>query len=701
MNKYNLVPLISFTFLMFGGLYVLKKGHRRVFNWLFALAIFFLAAMEFGNFMVLASDSSAKALFWQRWVFVSAAFLPLSWLMFSLIFSRENYRILLKKWLWYLALILFVSLGFLFFLPRKSLLVPAEGQFSFILGPVGRWFLNFFLLNLVFTLLNFENTLRFSFGKQRGKIKWMIRGFSIYLWSYVVLSSLALLFSYIDARFTILGSLGVISGVFLCAYSVCRYGLVDVDVYIGRQAVYASATITIVGSYLLLVGLVTKIAMFWGLNLRSFLSFLFAFFVFFIFIGLVFSGGLKERVRVFIDRTIYKGKYDYRREWAQISRKISAEFELDGVLSAVIQVAAEDVNLNQVNILLLNKERGYFYSAMSKAAAAGAVYKNVKFKENSEFTDWLLRYADPLAIRMFAQRPDTAKIFENEKENFKDLGAQVIVPLVAKQRLVGMLCAGEKSSGEPFTGEDLELLKRISEQAGTAILNAQLTEELLVSKEMESFYKMSSFLMHDLKNFSSVLSMVVHNARDNFDKPEFRQDALTTISNTVLRMNGLMQRLSVLPKELELKFSLTDLNHIMSQVLVKSRAEDFPGIRLVEELNPIPKIMAASEYIEKVFLNLILNAIEAMPKGGEIKIYSGADDKFVELSLGDTGCGMPLEFIDKHLFKPFQSTKNKGLGIGLFQCKTIIEAHKGKIDVQSKPGEGTTFTLRFPVNRDR
>src|SRR3989339_1240708 len=669
MNLYNLAPLISFIFLLAGGFYVIKKGRGQVFNWLFALAIFSLAAMELGNFMALISASNARALFWQRWAFVSAAFLPLTWVVFSLIFARENYRLLLKKWLWYLALILFITLGFLFFLPNESLLRPAKEHSRFILGPVGRYFLNFFLLNLVLVLLNFENTLRFSFGKQRSKIKWMIRGFSIYLWSYVILSSLALLFSYIDPRFTALGSLAIISGVFFCAYSVYRYGLVDGDVYIGRQAVYTSATITIVGFYLLLVGLVTKIAMFWGLNLKSFLSFLFAFFVFFIFICLVFSGGLKERMRLFIDRAIYKGKYDYRKEWAQISRKISSEFGLEAIVSAIIQVVAEDINLKRVSILLLNKERGYFYVAMAKAIN-GEVSKNVQFGRDSEFVDWLIRYADPLVIKMLADKPDTLKIFESEKKNFEELKAEVIVPLMAKQ-------------------------------TGIAILNAQLSEELMVSKEMESLYKVSSFLIHDLKNFSSVLSMVAHNARENFDKPEFRRDALTTISNTVLRMNNLMQKLSILPKELELKFSLTDLNYTMSQALTKSRVEDASGIRLIKELNVISRVTADSEYIDKVFLNLILNAIEAMPQGGEIKISSRDDEKFVEFSLRDTGCGMSNEFMDKHLFKPFQSTKNKGLGIGLFQCKTIIEAHKGKMDVQSKADEGTTFILRLPINRDR
>lgn len=681
MNPYSLASLISFVLLFAGGFYIVKKGAGRIFNWLFAIAVFALSAMEFGNFMVLVSASGSKMLFWQRWVFACAALLPFSWVVFSLIFARENYRALLKKWLWYLTLILLITLGFLLFLPKQSLLRAAEGHSRFILGPVGRYFLIFFLLNAVLALLNFENTLRFSYGKQRNRIKWMVRGFSIYLWSSVVLSSLALLFSYIDARFSALGSLAIIIGIFSCAYSIFRYGFVDVDVYIGRQAVHTSATITIVGTYLLLIGLATKLIMLWGLNLKSFLSFLFAFFVFFIFLCLIFSKNLKERLQVFIDRAIYKGKYDYRKEWAQISRKINSAFGLDGILSAITQVCTEAINVKQVSILLLNEERGYF--------------------RDSEFVDWLRRFAEPLIIKMFAERPDTRRIYEREKKSFEQLKAEVLVPLAAKQRLIGMLCVGEKTSGEPFAGEDLELLKRIAEQAGIAILNAQLSEELIVSKEMESFYKVSSFLIHDLKNFSSVLSMVAQNAKDNFDKPEFQKDALTAISNTVGRMNELMQKLSVLPKELQLRFSLTDLNYVITQSLAKSRVEDAKQVRLIKELNGVPRVMADSEYIEKVFLNLILNAVEAMPGGGEIRISSHQNEKFVELTVSDTGCGMAAEFIDKQLFKPFQSAKNKGLGIGLFQCKTIIEAHKGKIDAESKPGGGTVFTVRLPVNQDR
>lgn len=697
-NLYSIPPFISFALLLFCAIYIVKRGASRIFNWLFGFAVFALSAMELGNFIVLASSSADRALFWQRWAFGAAGFLPVSWVSLSLIFARENYRASLKKWLWYLWLTLLVALGLLFILPKESLIKPAEGGSDFILGTLGRYFLIFFLLNAVFALLNFENTLSFSYGKHRNRIKWMARGFSLYLWPYIILSSLALLFSRVDTRLSSLGSIAIIAGIISCAYSVYRHGFVDVDVYVDRQAVYASATITIVGAYLFLVGLSAKLIMLWGVNVKSFLSFLSAFVVFFVFLCLVLSRNIKERLRVFIDRAIYKGKYDYRQEWAQISRKINSAFGLEGILSAVTQACADAIGVKNVSLLLSNEERGYFYVAAVKTAN-GAVSKDVKFVRDGEFVDWLRRYGEPLVIKMFAEKPDTRGIYEKEKKNFEQLKAQAIVALTAKQRLIGLLCAGEKASGEPLSGDDLELLKRIAEQAGVAILNARLSEELILSKEMESFYKVSSFLVHDLKNFSSVLSMVAQNARENFDKPEFQKDALSAISGTVGRMNELMQKLSIMPKGLELKLASADLNYVISQALAKSGAEDIRRIRLIKALNGIPRVSADCEYLEKVFLNLILNAIEAISGEGEIRISSRRQEKCVEVIFSDSGCGMTDEFIDKQLFKPFQSTKNKGLGIGLFQCKAIIEAHKGKMDVRSKPGEGTTFIMRLPINQ--
>lgn len=672
MNIYAIAPLISFIFLVAGGLYVIKKGERRIFNWLFAFAIFVLALMEFGNFMLLISSNQMSALFWLRWVLAGLSFLPLSWTILSLIFARENYQVSLRRWGWYLTLLSIATLGFLIFLSKESLIRDAKivsGIYCFTLGTAGRYFFVFLLLSLVVILLNFENTYRSSKDKQRQRIKYTIRGIGIFIGSYVALSSLALLFSYIDIRFTAFGSIAIITGFLLVARSILKYGFVDTRVYVGRQAIYTSATLSIVGIYLFMVGLITKIILSVGINLKTFFSFLAALFVFILFLTIIFSRQLKEKLRLFIDRSFYKGKYDYRREWGNLSERLGTILNVDELIGEVKGIVKQVLRLDSAEVVLKNPD--------------------------TELMQWLLRYGEPISIEGLSQKQP--RLFEENRQFLEKLGADILVSLNAKQKLLGILAVARKAGQEAFSNEDTELLKNISRQVSIAILNARLSEELIVSQEMEHFHKLSSFLIHDLKNFVSMLSLVVQNARDNFDKLEFRQDALNTISNTVARMNNLMQKLSTLPKELELKPQLTDLNGVVMEALEKSKIQDNRQIRLFKELNGLPKVMVDSEYIEKVILNLILNAVEAMPQGGEIKIGSQRNEKFVEVTVSDTGCGMPREFIDRQLFKPFQSTKNKGLGIGLFQCKTIVEAHGGEILVESEEGKGTSFKVRLPL----
>ena len=108
--------------------------------------------------------------------------------------------------------------------------------------------------------------------------------------------------------------------------------------------------------------------------------------------------------------------------------------------------------------------------------------------------------------------------------------------------------------------------------------------------------------------------------------------------------------------------------------------------------------MVDPEGIERVILNLILNAIESMDGEGRIKIETcETSDGYAQVSISDTGCGMSQEFIDKKLFRPFQTTKERGLGVGLYQCKAIVDSCGGSIEVQSHQDAGSKFTVRLPI----
>jgi signal transduction histidine kinase len=202
---------------------------------------------------------------------------------------------------------------------------------------------------------------------------------------------------------------------------------------------------------------------------------------------------------------------------------------------------------------------------------------------------------------------------------------------------------------------------------------------------------MAAFFVHDLKNAASTLNLMLQNLPVHFDNPAFRADALRGISKTAAQIKRLISRLSQLRHELKVELVEADLNEIVSQAL--AGLEHTPGAMLIKEIQPVPLIRVDSEKLSQVVTNLVLNATEALTGGGHVRVTTARQDGWVVLTVDDNGCGMSDEFINQALFRPFQTTKKTGLGIGMFQSKMIVEAHGGRITVASRLGHGTTFQV--------
>jgi len=192
--------------------------------------------------------------------------------------------------------------------------------------------------------------------------------------------------------------------------------------------------------------------------------------------------------------------------------------------------------------------------------------------------------------------------------------------------------------------------------------------------------------------------MVVQNAKKNLCDPEFQKDALETISSAVFKMKNMISNLSAFPDELELQRRDLDINELINEAIDKFSINDFHQMKIARRVGQIPLVSADQEEMHKVVHNLLLNACEAANGRGVIKVSTVANGENVVLSVSDTGPGMTREFVEDGLFQPFRSTKKNGLGIGLYQCKTIVEAHNGRIEVDSKPGKGSTFSVHLPVH---
>jgi putative PEP-CTERM system histidine kinase len=282
---------------------------------------------------------------------------------------------------------------------------------------------------------------------------------------------------------------------------------------------------------------------------------------------------------------------------------------------------------------------------------------------------------------------------------FRGSGGRLCVPLKGGGQLLGIVTLADRVGGTFFSVEDFDLLRCVGDQVAAGLLNAQLSQKLLQAKEMESFQIMSAFFVHDLKNTASTLNLMLQNLPVHFDNPDFRQDALRGMAKTCEHINHLINRLTLLRHDLQIKPVASDLGEVVCGLL--SNWEGIAGVTLVKNLRPCPATLLDQDQFAKVVTNLVLNASEAIARSGEIRIETSQSHGWSVLQVADNGCGMTPEFLSRALFRPFQTTKKKGLGIGMFQSKMIVEAHGGRIEVESEERKGTTFRVLLPIEKRR
>ncbi|HEX8495022.1 MAG TPA: ATP-binding protein [Pyrinomonadaceae bacterium] len=234
-------------------------------------------------------------------------------------------------------------------------------------------------------------------------------------------------------------------------------------------------------------------------------------------------------------------------------------------------------------------------------------------------------------------------------------------------------------------------------------LHEQIAHEA-ETKQFESFMRLAAMLTHDLKNSITALSLVVSNMEQQFDREEFRAEAMESLKESTDKLRSLVAKLSGPVESLSGEYKRprpTDLVPHIKRVL-RGTAEQAERQHQVEVR--LPSTLVASvdaERIERVFENLILNALEAMgTQSGTLTIEAGPENEGeIFFSVADTGPGISEEFRRTRLFRPFATTKRKGVGLGLYTCREVVHAHGGRIEVKSEQGAGATFRVVLPSAR--
>lgn len=226
-------------------------------------------------------------------------------------------------------------------------------------------------------------------------------------------------------------------------------------------------------------------------------------------------------------------------------------------------------------------------------------------------------------------------------------------------------------------------------------------DEIVRAVELYCLRRFGSILLHDLKNLAARLSLVPANLRAADGDAETIEACAVTVADTVDRLQALVRRFRDQREAMVLKRP-GDLNRAVRDALGASGAAAAPGIRVEADLQPLPQAIVDLPYLEEAIVNVLRNAVEAMPAGGALRVSSRvrqdpAGRALAEIAIADDGPGMSAEFVDRELFAPFRSTKPAGLGLGMFSCRETIELHGGRVEVESAPGRGTTFRLLLPV----
>jgi putative PEP-CTERM system histidine kinase len=683
MWSWSILPAVSALWALGLAAAVISRKPRSRVHQSFACGMAALSIMEAGHLM--AAVRPDDALTWTRVAFAGQILQPLPWLAFSLTFGRRHPEDHPRGQRVGLFVVAATSLGFLGLLALKRHIAE-----DLTLLPVGFWFSVFLLLSLTVVLVNLERTVRSADRAQRWRMKYfMLALFAIMAIAIFGVSQI-ILYTAADQWIAPLFSTVMIIGCGLMTFAVIRHRLFEVDVFLSRYVVYNSVTLVLVGAYLLGVGLAAQAVKTLGGDDSAYWGALVVV-VSVIALAIVLSSyDVRTRVKVFINRHFFKYKYDYRKEWMDLTERLSAKPTVEAIASALAAMFFETFWIRDTYLWLAD-ERERALAPVAAPSDTAALRWTPAALAALKARDEPLVVADPSEPRLAL--PDGTPA-----DGLRTLGIRILVPLVVQDRLVGVLGLAAPHTASPLTEEDFALLKTIGKQVAASVLNAQLLRQLVASKELESFHAFSTFLLHDLKNFVSMLSLLVDNMGRNFDNPAFRDDALKNLSQTVDKMTRLMERLRALAQPPAPAFGPVDLNHIGRAVVEEVQ----PSLKasVLTEWGTVPPVRADAAQLRQVLINLLINAEEAVAGRGDIHLSTRADRDMVTCRVADNGPGIPPDFLHTRLFKPFATTKSGGFGIGLYQCKTIVEAHGGRIVAESRVGQGSILSFSIPAIKD-
>lgn len=479
----------------------------------------------------------------------------------------------------------------------------------------------------------------------------------------------------------------------LVAIATARNTGWTVDLHLSRGAVVHSSALVVSGVVLLLVAgagyYVRYVGGDWGRALQIEIVFAAAVAI----AAVATSGRFRSRIKVFVSKHFFSYRFDYREEWLHFTRTLAGERVRGGLPDRAIAALADLVESPSGALWMLDDAHRYTCAARwNLPRAEGVEAAGAPFVRFLAETGWIVSLAEwratPARYRNLVM-PAWLDAFAS---------AWIVVPLaVEADELLGWVVLTTPRAPIEVDWEVRDLLKTASRQAASYLAQMRATEALVDARKFDAFNRMSAFVVHDLKNLVAQLSLMLKNAERHRDNPKFQADMLETVEHVVGRMNKLMLQLRVGATPVDAARPV-DLPALARRVIA---AKTGPGVGIaIEETGPIAAL-GHEDRLEHVLGHLIQNAIDASPSPANVSVRVGVEADRALLEVRDHGAGMTPEFVRERLFKPFQTTKPTGMGIGVYESSQYVAGLGGNITVDSAPGKGTCVFLRLPLAAPR
>ena len=577
-----------------------------------------------------------------------------------------------------------------------------------VLTPLGMGLVCVHLLMILFLLLTIETTYRNASLHQRRVGRWTLLPLGVIACFQLVFLTRALLYRTVSVEYA--DALVVVHAIAypLALLGMFRYRIAFEKVAVSRQAVYSSITLFAAGALLLGLGVTVTVVQRAGIRFTHFELFLGVFASAMFVLMVATSEDMRRRVVIFAGRHLYQRKYDYRDQFYRLHRTYMLGDDLSNALLRLTEQLQHDTAAIDVRVFLMNEQDGNLYAGQGPGDVAeeppaidgdGALVS--AFEDSPQELDFTTR----------ADAPRERAVRVAEKALFDRFAPSAVFPVVHADELLGLLVI-RLPRRRRLDKEDRSLIGVFARSIGNVVFRFRMLKERIERRQFDSFSRISAFVAHDIKNQVATLSLLARNAEGNIANPDFQQSLLRSLKDCTANLQLLVDKLRAPLARGEERIAREDINELVRQAIEQSGAPEREGVELEAELAQSLPLTLKKSSLLRVMSNLISNAVEAMDGRGRLTIRAGEADAMpgelrgrlgitnrmlkssrVYITVSDTGRGMSSEFVRTRLFHPFSSTKDKGIGIGLYQSKTLVEEMGGKLLCHSREGEGTTFCV--------